>query len=125
VIQVRSSLLSVEDNCVDVEFIAQVEWLGFGALGVLLFISRVAILGRWRTYRFSHRQAAALWASPTPLILVVLWVIRGIGSLDELLLLGGLVAFAFGSTYAIALFFLKAIGGEMDPPSSSGYRRRP
>jgi hypothetical protein len=103
-----------------------VEWLGFAALGVLLLISRVAILGRWRSYRFSHRQAAALWASPMPLILAVLWVvIGGIDSLNELLFLGGLVALIFGSTYAMALFFLRAFGGEMDPPSSSGYRRRP
>ncbi|MGH2470938.1 MAG: hypothetical protein ACRDG6_00835 [Candidatus Limnocylindria bacterium] len=101
------------------------EWLGFVALGVLLFISRLAILGRWRSYRFSHRQAAALWALATPLILVALWVIGGIDSLSELLLLGGLVALTFGSTYAMALFFLRAFGGEMDPPSSSGYRRRP
>jgi hypothetical protein len=101
------------------------EWLGFAALGVLLLVWRLAILGRWRAYRLSHRQAAALRASPLPLILVVLFVIRGIDSLNELLLLAGLVVLTFGSTYAIALFFLKAFGGEMDPPSSSGYRRRP
>jgi hypothetical protein len=102
-----------------------VEWLGFAVLGLLVFVSRVAILGRWRSYRFSHRQAAALWALPMPLIVVVMLLIRGIDSLDELLFLGGLLALTFGSTYATALFFLKAFGGEMDPPSSSGYRRRP
>jgi hypothetical protein len=102
-----------------------VEWLGFAAIGLLLLISRLWILQRWRSYRLSHRQAALLLAAATPLILVVLWVIRGIGGLDDLLLLGGLVALTFGSTYAIRLFFLRACGGEMDPPSSSGYRRRP
>ena len=86
---------------------------------------RLGILQRWRSYRLGHRQAALLLASPAPLILVVLWVIRGIERLDDLLLLGALVAWTFGSTYAIRLFFLRALGGEMDPPSSSGYRRRP
>jgi hypothetical protein len=101
------------------------EWLGVVALGALLLISRRLILGRWRRYEFSHRQAAALWASGTPLILVVLWVVSGIDSLNQLLLLSALVALTFGSTHVIALFFLRAFGGEMDPPSSSGYRRRP
>jgi hypothetical protein len=101
------------------------EWLGVVALGALLLISRRLILGRWRRYEFSHRQAAALWASGMPLILVVLWVVSGIDSLNQLLLLAALVALTFGSTYVIALFFLRAFGGEMDPPSSSGYRRRP
>jgi hypothetical protein len=102
-----------------------VEWLGFAALGLLLLFSRIWILQRWRSYRLSHRQAALLLASATPLILVVLFVVRGIGGLDDLLLLGGLVTLTFGSAYAIRVFFLRAVGGEMDPPSSSGYRRRP
>jgi hypothetical protein len=102
-----------------------VEWLGFAALGVPLLIFRLGILQRWRSYRLSHRQAALLLASPAPLILVAVSVIRGIEGLDDLLLLGALVALTFGSTYAIRLFFLRAFGGEMDPPSSSGYRRRP
>jgi hypothetical protein len=101
------------------------EWLGVVALGALLLISRRLILGRWRRYEFSHRQAAALQASGMPLILVVLWVVNGIDSLSQLLLLAALVALTFGSTYFIALFFLRAFGGEMDPPPSSGYRRRP
>jgi hypothetical protein len=61
----------------------------------------------------------------TPLILVVLFAVRGINSLAEALLLGGLVALTFTSTFAFAEFFFRAIGGEMDPPASSGYRRRP
>jgi len=102
-----------------------VEWIGVVAIGILLLISRRLVLGRWRRYELSHRKAAALWASAFPLLLVVLWVSRGIDSLNQLLLLGLLVGLTFGSTFAIALFFLRAFGGEMDPPSSSGYRRRP
>jgi fucose permease len=102
-----------------------VEWLGVVALGILLLISRRLILGRWRRYELSHRKAAALWASVFPLLLVVSWLFRGIDSLNQLLLLSGLVGLTFGSTFAIALYFLRAFGGEMDPPSSSGYRHRP
>ncbi len=101
------------------------DWLGVVALGALLLISRRLILGRWRRYEFSHRQAAALWALGMPLTLVVVWVVSGIDSLNQLLLLAALVALTFGSTYVIALFFMRAFGGEMDPPASSGYRRRP
>jgi hypothetical protein len=101
------------------------DWLGVVAIGLVLFVSRRLILGRWRQYRIGHRKAAALWASTLPLTLVVLWTIKGIESLPDLLLLGGLVLLTFGSTYLMALWFLRAIAGEMDPPSSSGYRRRP
>ena len=101
------------------------EWLGLVALSIVLLISRVLIFGRWRRYEFGHRQAAALWASTTPLILVALFLLRGIHDADQVLLLAGLVILAFGSSYVIAAFFLRAWGGEMDPPSSSGYRRRP
>lgn len=99
--------------------------LGYVALGILLLISRRLLLGRWRRYELSRRQAAAFWASTTPLILVVLFAIRGIHGLGEVLVLTGLVAFTFATSYAIALYFLRAFGGEMDPPTSSGYRRRP
>jgi fucose permease len=102
-----------------------VELLGYLALGGLLLISRVLLFGRWRRYELSHRQAAAFWASTTPLLLVVFFAIRGIDSLGGGLVLGGLVAFTFATSYAIALYFLRAFGGEMDPPTSSGYRRRP
>jgi hypothetical protein len=101
------------------------EWLGLAALVVVLALSRLYILGRWRNYRFTHRQAAALWASATPLIPVGLWIVHGIDGFNDVLFLGGLVALTFSFRYAMALFFLRAFGGEMDPPSSSGYRRRP
>lgn len=102
-----------------------VEWLGWVVLLSLLVLSRRFIFGRWRRYEFSHRQAAALWASATPVVLVVLFLVRGIETIEQLLFLAGLVILTFASSYAIALFFLRAFGGEMDPPSSSGYRRRP
>ena len=86
---------------------------------------RRLIFARWRRYQLSHRQTALLWASVTPLILVVLFVSRGVDTVDGVLLLGGLVALTFGSTFVFAEYFFRAIGGEMDPPSSSGYRRRP
>ena len=100
-------------------------WLGVVALGALLLISRRLILTRWRQYRIGHRAAAALWASTIPLILVILWAAQGIDSVVDPLFLAGLVLLIFGSTYLMALWFLRAMGGEMDPPSSSGYRRRP
>ena len=99
--------------------------LGYLALGVLILISRVLLFGRWRRYELSHRQAAAIWALTTPMILVVGFAIRGIGSVTEVLFLAGLVGFTFATSYVIALFFLRMFGGEMDPPTSPGYRRRP
>jgi len=98
---------------------------GYLALGVLLLISRVLLFGRWRRYQLSHRQVAAIWALTTPMILLVGFAIRGIDSVSEVLFLAGLVVFTFATSYAIALYFLRMFGGEMDPPTSSGYRRRP
>jgi len=40
-------------------------------------------------------------------------------------LLGGLVVLTFVPAYAWVEFLFRAFGGEMDPPSSSGYQRRP
>jgi hypothetical protein len=102
-----------------------VNLLGYLALGVLLLISRHLLFARWRRNELSHRQTAGLWAATTPLILAVLFAIRGIDTFGEVLVLTGLVAFTFATSYAIALYFLRAFGGEMDPPTSSGYRRRP
>jgi hypothetical protein len=102
-----------------------VEWLGFIALGVLILVVRRLILERWRSYQLSHRQAAALYASVIPLILVAGFAVVGISSLEQLLVDLFIVLFVFGSTYVIAEFFLRAFGGEMDPPASRGYRRRP
>lgn len=101
------------------------DWLGFVAIGVALLISRRVILGRWRRYEIGHRTAAALWASTVPVVLVILWAVRGIDGMNDLLVLGGLVALTSVPTFLMALWFLRAMGGEMDPPSSSGYRRRP
>ena len=98
---------------------------GYLALGVLLLISRVLLFGRWRRYQLSHRQVAAIWALTTPMILLVGFAIRGIDSVREVLFLAGLVVFTFATSYAIALYFLRMFGGEMDPPTSPGYRRRP
>jgi uncharacterized membrane protein len=102
-----------------------VGWPGFVALGVLAFIARRLIFWRWRRSRLGHRQAAALWASIIPLILVVIFAMHGINSFDEALLLGGLVVLTFVPSYAMIEFMLRAFGGEMDPPQSSRYRRRP
>ena len=98
---------------------------GYLALGVLLLISRVLLFGRWRRYQLSHRQVAAIWALTTPMILLVGFAIRGIDSVSEVLFLAGLVVFTFATSYAIALYSLRMFGGEMDPPTSPGYRRRP
>ena len=98
---------------------------GYLALGVLLLISRIVLFGRWRRYEMGHRATAAVWAATTPLILVVLFAIRGIDSLGEVALLVVLASLTFATSYAIALYFLRAFGGEMDPRTSSGYRRRP
>jgi uncharacterized membrane protein len=102
-----------------------VEWLGFVVLAALVLIGRRLIFWQWRRHRLGHRQAAALWASVVPLILVAMFAIRGIDSLDDVLLLGGLVVLTFVPAYAWVEFLLRAFGGEMDPPSSSGYQRRP
>ncbi len=59
------------------------------------------------------------------MILAVGFAIRGIDGVTEVLFLAGLVVFTFATTYPIALFFLRMFGGEMDPPTSPGYRRRP
>ena len=98
---------------------------GYLALGVLLLISRVLLFGRWRRYQLSHRQVAAIWALTTPMILLVGFAIRGIDSLGEVPLLAGLIAFTFATSYPMAVFFLRTFGGEMDPPTTPGYRRRP
>ena len=81
--------------------------IGYLALGVLLLISRLLLFGRWRRYESSHRQAAALWASTTPMILLVVFAIRGIDNPGEVLLLAGMIAFTFGISYAIALLYLR------------------
>jgi hypothetical protein len=101
------------------------EWLGFIALVALLLVVRRLILWRWRNYRLSHRQAAALYTAVMPLVLLIAFAINGIGSLGQLLLVVGIALFVFGSTYAFAEFFLRAMSGETDPPGSRGYRRRP
>jgi hypothetical protein len=102
-----------------------VEWPGLIAMGVLLIVVRALIVGRWRSYKLSHRQAAALYASVMPAILLAWFAIMGIGSLEQLLLDLAIVLFLFGSTFLIVEWFLRALGGEMDPPASRGYRRRP
>jgi hypothetical protein len=58
-------------------------------------------------------------------MLVVGSAIIGNPGLEQLLFGVGLALFVFGSQYVIALFFLRAFGGEMDPQASRGYRRRP
>ena len=98
---------------------------GYLALGVLLLISRLVLFGRWRRYEMGHRTTAAVWAATTPLILVVLFAIRGIDSLGKVVLLVVLAGLTFAASYAIALYFLRVFGGEMDPKTSSGYRHRP
>jgi hypothetical protein len=102
-----------------------VEWRGVVAMGVLLLVARGLIFQRWRSYKFSHRQAAALYASVVPLLLFVGLSVVGIGSLEQLLVDLALVLFVFGSTFFTVEWFLRALGGEMDPPASRGYRRRP
>jgi hypothetical protein len=105
-----------------------VDWPSFIAiiaLVALLVVVRLLIFSRWRSYRLSHRQAAALYASVAPLVILASFAIMGIPGLAELVFYVGLALFAFGSTYVIAVFFLRAFGGEMDPPASRGYRRRP
>lgn len=58
--------------------------------------------------------------------MVLVWfVIAGVGSIEQLLIDVVIVLVIFGATYVIAEFFLRALGGEMDPPASRGYRRRP
>jgi hypothetical protein len=99
-----------------------VEWPGFVALVILLAVARVLIFWRWRSYRLDHRQAAGLYASVIPLLLIVGFAIYGSG---QFFLGLGIAAFVFGSTFIVAEFFLRAFGGEMDPPASRGYRRRP
>jgi len=104
-----------------------VDWPGFAALAALialLVVVRLLILSRWRSYRLSHRRAAALYASVAPLMLVAGFAILGTPG-PALLIIVGVALFIFGSTYVIAAFFLRAFGGEMDPPESRGYRRRP
>jgi hypothetical protein len=102
-----------------------VEWPGVIAMGVLLLVVRGLIMRRWRSYKFSHRQAAALYASVIPLMLFVGLAVVGIDSLELLLVDLALVLFVFGSTFLMVEWFLRALGGEMDPPASRGYRRRP
>jgi len=94
------------------------------ALVALLVIVRVLIFSRWRSYRLGHRQAAALHAAVVPLLMVAAFTFVG-APREGFLLVVGSALFTFGSTYLIAVFFLRAFGGEMDPPSSRGYRRRP
>ncbi|TMC01354.1 MAG: hypothetical protein E6J35_11070 [Chloroflexi bacterium] len=101
------------------------EWPGFIALVGLLLVVRLLVFQRWRSYRLSHRQAATLYASVIPLMLIAGFAFLGIGSLGQLLFDVGLALFVFGSTFVLAEFFLRAFGGEMDPPASHGYRRRP
>jgi hypothetical protein len=104
-----------------------VDWPSFVALVALvalLAVGRLLILSRWRSYRLSHRQAAALYAALVPLLLVAGFAFMGASGQGFVLIVGVALA-AFASTYAIAVFFLRAFGGEMDPPASRGYRRRP
>ena len=101
------------------------EWPGIVALVMLLGVGRVLIFWRWRSYRLSHRQAAALYASVIPLLLIVGFAVTGASNFAQFLIGLGLAVFVFGATYVVAHFFLRAFGGEMDPPASRGYRRRP
>ena len=101
------------------------EWLGFIALAMLLVVVRGFIFRRWRSYEFSHRQAAALYASVIPLMLFAGFAVVGIDSLEQLLVDLVFVVFIFCSTFLFVQWFLRALGGEMDPPASRGYRRRP
>ena len=101
------------------------EWLGVVAMAALLLVVRGLILRRWRSYKFSHRQAAALYASVIPLMLFAGFAVVGIGSLERLLVALAIVLIVFCSTFLIVEWFLRALGGEMDPPASRGYRRRP
>jgi hypothetical protein len=102
-----------------------VEWLGFIAIAALLIVVRGLIFSRWRSYELTHRRAAALYGSVIPLMLFAGFAVAGIDSLEQLVIDLALVLLIFGSTFVIVEWFLRAFGGEMDPPASRGYRRRP
>src|SRR5207237_8357521 len=80
------------------------------ALGVLLLIPPLVLFGRSRRYEMGHRTTAAVWAATTPLVLVVLFAIRGIDSLGEVVLLVVLAGLTFAASYAIELYFLRVFG---------------
>jgi len=107
---------------IDVGFMLVWVPLALVVVATVRWLLRRFLFDRWRNGQLSHEKTAAVvtFLGPAGIALALL---AATGNASLPVVAAGLVALALA--YRFAVLILRWLAGEYDPPSSSGYRRRP